>query len=261
MYFIKTKAADAADPTNKYDTRLVIDGVTVEPDLVPAVDDTGRKLFIDRFGRETIISEIPDDNYFIEGKGSPLYRLDDLNETVPSQPARLTGGTTGFDFGEEGNKLIEITNDPMRFKATAEGDGGTQSSIFWGKDFLLVNVDDGDVPVSIDLQAGFYNAAQLAAEVERAINDAYGDDKKIQIQSNVDDTLTLDFFELNTDGDLVALTNKVEVNLLDSTYVSDIIDDIKLTGASPDFKREDLLAHAQVAINDCLLYTSPSPRD
>ncbi|MGA0346227.1 MAG: flagellar hook-basal body complex protein [Alphaproteobacteria bacterium] len=252
VYFIKTKAADAADPTNKYDTRLVIDGVTVEPDLVPAVDDTGRKLFIDRFGRETIISEIPDDNYFIEGKGSPLYRLDDLNETVPSQPARLTGGTTGFDFGEEGNKLIEITNDPMRFKATAEGDGGTQSSIFWGKDFLLVNVDDGDVPVSIDLQAGFYNAAQLAAEVERAINDAYGDDKKIQIQSNVDDTLTLDFFELNTDGDLVALTNKVEVNLLDTTYVSDIIDDIKLTGASPDFKREDLLAHAQVAINDAL---------
>ena len=93
VYFIKTKAADAVDPTNKYDTRLVIDGVTVEADLVPAVDDTGRMLFIDRFGRETIVSDIPDDNYFAEGKGSPLYRLDDLNEKGPITTCEADGRT------------------------------------------------------------------------------------------------------------------------------------------------------------------------
>jgi hypothetical protein len=75
--------------------------------------------------------------------------------------------------------------------------------VFWGKDFLLVNVDDGDVPVSIDLRPGSYNATQLADEVERAINDAYGDDNKLQVRSNVDDTLTVDFYTLNTgDGTL-----------------------------------------------------------
>ena len=38
----------------------------IEPDLVPAVDDTGRQLFIDRFGKQTI--DVPDDNYLLEGK-------------------------------------------------------------------------------------------------------------------------------------------------------------------------------------------------
>ncbi|MBB43315.1 MAG: flagellar hook-basal body protein [Rhodospirillaceae bacterium] len=250
VYFIKTKASDAVDPTNKYDTRLVIDGVIVSPDLVPAVDDTGRSLFIDRFGRETIVSSIPDDNYFAEGKGSPLYRLDDLNQKVPSQPARLTGAPSSFDFGEEGNKLIEITNDPMKYKATREA-GNNESSIFWGKDFLLVNVDDGDVPVSIDLRPGFYNATQLAAEVERAINDAYGDDKKLQVQSNVDDTLTIDLFNLNADGSFSGLSTPVSVDLLQSTFVS-TQQNIDVTGASPDFTREEFLAHAQVRINDAL---------
>jgi flagellar hook protein FlgE len=250
VYFIKTKAADAADPTNKYDTRLVIDGVVVDPDLVPAVDDTGRKLFIDRFGRETIVSEIPDDNYFAEGKGSPLYRLDDLNQKVPSQPARLEGAPSSFDFGEEGNKLIEITNDPMKFKATREA-GNNESSIFWGKDFLLVNVDDGDVPVSVDLKPGLYNATQLAAEVERAINDAYGDDKKLQVQSNVDDILTIDLFNLNADGSFSGLSTPVSVDLLQPTYVS-AQQGIDTTGASPDFTRSEFLAHAQVRINAAL---------
>ena len=34
---------------------------------------------------------------------------------------------------------------------------------------------------------------QLAAEVERAINEAYGDDRKIQIVKNVDDDLNKPF--------------------------------------------------------------------
>ena len=49
-------------------------------------------------------------------------------------------------------------------------------------------MDNGDQPVNIDIRPGKYNATQLAAEVERAINEAYGDDSKIQIVQNVDDT-------------------------------------------------------------------------
>ena len=44
--------------------------------IVSAVDDAGKQIFVDRFGQQT--TSIPDDNYFIEGKGSPLYKLDDL---------------------------------------------------------------------------------------------------------------------------------------------------------------------------------------
>ena len=78
VYFIKTQAATASDPTNKYETRLVIDETVIDPDLVASVNDNGEQIYIDRFGRETTIDNIADDNYFAEGKGSPLYRRDDL---------------------------------------------------------------------------------------------------------------------------------------------------------------------------------------
>ena len=106
---------------------------------------------------------------------------------------------------------MEIVCDPLQFKATREA-GNSGSDVYWGKDFLLVNVDDSDQPVSIDINPGLYNAEQLAAEVERAINAAYGDDRKFQVEQNVDDTITLDFQRVGADGTITPLTNKVSVD-------------------------------------------------
>ena len=246
IYFIKTQNASGDDPTNKYDTRLVINDTIIEPDLVKAVDDTEKQLFIDRFGNQT--TEVPDDNYFLEGKGSPLYKLDDLKQQVSSQPATLRGEQSAFDFGEEGDKLVEIVTDPLLFKATREG-GKSDSDIFWGKDFLTVNVDDSDAPVSIDVRPGLYNAEQLAAEVERAINEAYGDDKKIQVYQNIDDKMTIDLFKLGADGSLSGLQNKIEIDILQDTSVSKLMK-LDVEGASPDFSREEFLSHTQTRVND-----------
>ena len=248
IYFVKTQAASADDPTNKYDTKLVINDTVIDPDLVSAVDDTGRQLFIDRFGKQT--TDVPDDNYFLEGKGSALYKLDDLQEIVPSQPAKLQSEQSEFDFGEEGDRLVEVVTDPMQFKATRESGNG-DSRVYWGKNFLTVNVDNGDQPVNIDIRPGRYNATQLAAEVERAINESYGDDNKIQIVQNVDDTLNINLFKLNQDGSSSGLTTPITVDLLGSSYVSQV-DNITLTGASPDFTREQFLAHSQAKINQAL---------
>ena len=248
MYFIKTQAASATDATNKYDTRLVINDTVINPDLVSAVDDNGSQIFIDRFGAET--TDVPDDNYFLEGKGSPLYKLDDQQQLIPSQPAKLRGEQAEFDFGEEGDRLVEIVTDPMQFKATREsGDG--DSRVYWGTNFLTVNVDNGDQPVNIDIRPGKYNATQLAAEVERAINEAYGDDSKIQIVQNVDDTLNINLYKLNQDGSSTGLTTPIEVDLLASSFVSEV-DNITLSGASPDFTREQFLAHTQARMNESL---------
>ncbi|AII86352.1 flagellar hook-basal body complex protein [Planktomarina temperata] len=246
IYFIKTQNASGDDPTNKYDTRLVINDTIIQPDLVKAVDDTEKQLFIDRFGNQT--TEVPDDNYFLEGKGSPLYKLDDLKQQVSSQPATLRGEQSAFDFGEEGDKLVEIVTDPLLFKATREG-GKSDSDIFWGKDFLTVNVDDSDAPVSIDVRPGLYNAEQLASEVERAINEAYGDDKKIQVYQNIDDKMTIDLFKLGADGSLSGLQNKIEIDILQDTSVSELMN-LDVEGASPDFSREEFLSHTQTRIND-----------
>ena len=253
IYFIKTQTASADDPTNKYDTRLVINDTIIDPNLVSAVDDAGQQLFVDRFGNQT--TQVPDDNYFLEGKGSPLYKLDDLKRQVDSEPASIQGGQSAFDFGEEGDKLVEIVTDPLMFPATREA-GNADSDIFWGKDFLLVNVDDSDAPVSIDIRPGKYNAEQLAAEVERAINTSYGDDKKFQLFQNVDDTLTIDFFKQGTDGtseglSVTSSTGPIEIDLLQPTYVS-TISGIDVEGASPDFTREQFMAHAQTRIVDAM---------
>ncbi|MDG2466381.1 MAG: flagellar hook-basal body complex protein [Alphaproteobacteria bacterium] len=253
VYFVKTQAASADDPTNKYDTRLVINDTIITPDLVSAVDDAGKQIFVDRFGQQT--TSIPDDNYFIEGKGSPLYKLDDLQTLVPSEPAKLSGEQTSFDFGEEGDKLVEIVTDPMKFKATREA-GNSGSDVYWGKDFLLVNVDDSDQPVSIDINPGLYNADQLAAEVERAVNAAYGDDRKFQVEQNIDDTITLDFQRVGADGSVSTLANKVAVELLGTnSYVTEAMaasGDFAISGTSPDFTKEQFLAHSQIRINETL---------
>jgi flagellar hook protein FlgE len=256
VYFIKTQAASADDPTNKYDTRLVINDTIIDPDLVSAVDDAGNQIFVDRFGQQT--TTIPDDNYFIEGKGSPLYKLDDLQTLVPSQPAKISGESSSFDFGEEGDKLVEIVTDPLQFKATRDA-GNAGSDVYWGKDFLLVNVDDSDQPVSIDINPGFYNAEQLAEEVERAINAAYGDDRKFQVEQNVDDTISIDFQRVGADGTVTQLPTPISVNLLGTagtSYVSDLIGQenpkFSITSTSPDFTKEQLLAHSQARINETL---------
>ena len=255
VYFIKTQAASADDPTNKYDTRLVINDTIISPDLVSAVDDAGKQIFVDRFGQQT--TTIPDDNYFIEGKGSPLYKLDDLKTLVPSQPAKISGEASSFDFGEEGDKLVEIVTDPLRFASTREG-GNTAGDMYWGKDFLLVNVDESDQPVSININPGLYNADQLADEVERAINAAYGDDRKFQVEQNLDDTISFNFERIGADGTPAQLDQAVEVELLGTNsfvteqLASDPDADFSITGTSPDFTKEQFLSHAQIRINESL---------
>ena len=251
IYFIKTQTTSADDPTNKYDTRLVIGDKIIDPDLVKAVDDAGNRIFIDRFGAQT--TTVPDDNYFLEGKGSALYKLDDLQQKVDSQPARIQSEATAFDFGDEGDRLVEIVTDPMQFKSTREA--GSANDIYWGKDFLLINVDDGDRPVSIDIRPGTYNAADLAVEVQRAINSAYGDDKKIQVVQNVDNEININLSRLNSDGTTSSLKElagtAISVDLLGQSYVTDI-EGIDLSGASPDFTREQFLAHTQARINKAM---------
>ncbi len=248
IYFIRSQAASAADPTNKYETRLVINDTVIDPDLVKAVNDTKQPIFIDRFGQQT--TKVPDDNYFLEGKGSALYKQDDLRTLVDSTPAKITGESSGFDFGEEGDKTVTVVTDPMKFASTRES-GDTTSNIYWGKNFMTINVDNSDQPVNIDIRPGSYNAAQLSTEIQRAINAAYGDDKKIQIVQNVDDTLTIDLLKLNADGTSTGLTTAVSVDLLGNSYVSDR-EGIVLTGASPDFTREQFLAHSQARLNAAL---------
>jgi flagellar hook protein FlgE len=250
VYFIKTQRATADDPTNKFETRLVINDEVVPPDLVPAVTSSDDQIFIDRFGNQT--TSVPDDSFTLEGKSSPLYKLDEQNDRVPSQPAALTGQESSFNFGDEGTGEIEIVTDPMQFGATYEANPDANQGVYWGRDFLLVNIDDGTRPVSIDVRAGRYNAEQLAAEVERAINAAHDDARKLEIQKGVDDKISLQLFQPTTSGDAPVSSEPLEIDLLQPSFVSIQAGMDLSESTSPNFDLDVFLAHAQTRLNETL---------
>ncbi|MBQ0804489.1 MAG: flagellar hook-basal body complex protein [Sulfitobacter sp.] len=250
VYFIKTQRATAEDPTNKFETRLVINDEIVPPDLVPAVTRSNEQIFIDRFGSQT--TSVPDASYTLEQKSSPLYKLDEQKDRVPSQPAALTGQASSFNFGDEGTGEIEIVTDPMQFEATYEANPDANQGVYWGRDFLLINIDDGTRPVSIDVRAGRYNAEQLAAEVERAINEAHDDDRKIEIQKGVDDKISIQLFQPGTSGETPVRSTPLQVDLLQPSFVSIKAGMDLAESTSPNFDLDVFLAHAQVRLNAAL---------
>ena len=202
VFYIKRQNPSdvAGDPTFKYDTKLFVDGLEITPTLTRAVDPQEAVLYIDKFGNQTTTPQDP--AYVLEGKGSKLYKVDDLGAAVDSTPATLHG--LGVDTYLADGKTIQIVTDPMKFRSTEEYYTATSAvnpkpGTFWGKDFLLVDVDESG-PVSVDVPPGTYNGVQLAAAVEVALREAAGDDKKVQLTAGVDNTFSVDLKQTTGDG-------------------------------------------------------------
>ena len=248
IFYIKTQNPDGADQTFKFDTKMFVDGEEIKPELTRATDNKGTAQFIDKFGQKTTIP--PDPAYILEGKGSPLYRADDLGAAEASTPAKLTGLNLQTYLGD--GKTVEIVTDPMQFKRTIEYHSsiGTNplptNAPFWGNDFLLVDVDSSG-PVSINVPPGTYNGVQLAAAVENAMRDGFGDDKKIKLLPDVDNKFTVDIKKTSGDGKSTGLLTPIEVDIHTATIVESNVNTIK-DGLSLDA----FLVHAQTLITDGL---------
>ena len=247
IFYIKTKNPSLEDATFKYDTKMFVDGEEILPVLGRATDTKGVDQYIDKFGQRTTVP--PDPAYILEGKGSPLYKADDLGAPVDSTPAKLSGQNINTYLGD--GKTVEIVTDPLHFTRTVEyqnlqGTTIVDGSPFWGKDFLLVDVD-GSGPVSIDIPPGTYNGVQLAAEVENALRDAFGDDKKIQLTDNVDEKFTIDIKKTAGDGKSTGLTTPIEINIHSTSWAQTDLPTIK-----DGLLMDDFLTHAQILINDGL---------
>ena len=244
VFYIKTQDPLASDQTYKYDTKMFVDGVELKPDLARATTSKGVAQFIDKFGQKTTKPE--DTAYILEGKGTPLYRADDLGAPVKSTPASLTGQSLEAYLGD--GRTVEIVTDPMLFRKTMEYQEIKNitpkvEGTFWGKDFLLVDVDNSG-PVSIDIPPGTYNGTQLAAAVQIALRDAFGDDKKVQTTPNVDNTFTIDLKAPAGDGKAKGITSPIVVDLHAKSVVADV------TAAKAGLELNDFLVHAQRLITN-----------
>ena len=248
VFYIKTQNPTGTDQTFKYDTKMFVDGAEITPELTRSTDSKGTALFIDKFGQTTTAAEDP--AYILEGKGTPLYKADDLGEPQKSTPAKLTG--LGLETFLGDGRTIEIVTDPMQFKRTMEYQTLTDVAnpvpgTFWGKDFLLVDVD-GSGPVSIDVPPGVYTGEQLAAEVEIALREAFGDDRQIQLTEGVDSTFTVDLKLSSGDGTSTGLSSPMEIDLHEATFVTESIE----AGYDPadGLSMNAFLTHAQIHITE-----------
>ncbi len=248
IFYIKTQNPAGSDQTYKYDTKMFVDGAEIIPELTRATDKTGTAQFIDKFGQTTTLP--PDPAYILEGKGSPLYRADDLGAAVASTPAKLTGLNLQTYLGD--GKTVEIVTDPLQYKRTIEyhTDAGTSplpsNAPFWGKDFLLVDVDSSG-PVSVSIPPGTYNGVQLAAVVENALRDGFGDDKKIKLLPDVDNKFSIDIKKTAGDGKSTGLATPIEVDIHTASYVETNVNTIK-----EGLELDKFLVHAQILMTDGL---------
>jgi flagellar hook protein FlgE len=248
IFYIKTQNPAGSDQTYKYDTKMFVDGAEIIPQLTRATDTKGTAQFIDKFGQRTTLP--PDPAYILEGKGSPLYRADDLGEAVASTPAKLTGLNLQTYLGD--GKTVDIVTDPLQYKRTIEyhTDIGTSplpsNAPFWGKDFLLVDVDSSG-PVSVSIPPGTYNGVQLAAVVENALRDGFGDDKKIKLLPGVDNKFSIDIKKTAGDGKSTGLATPIEIDIHTATYVESNVNTIK-----EGLELDKFLVHAQILMTDKL---------
>ncbi|MBT6364874.1 MAG: flagellar hook-basal body complex protein, partial [Bacteroidetes bacterium] len=247
VFYIKTQDPTVDDPTFKYDTKLFVDGLAITPTLTRAVDPQESALFIDKFGNQTTVPQDP--AYILEGKGFPLYKADDLGPAIESTPANLQGLGIETFLGQ--GKTITIVTDPMKFKSTMEyqalqGEENPVAGTFWGKDFLLVDVDNSG-PVSIDIPPGTYNGTQLAEAVEVAMRSAFGDDKKVQLSAGVDNTFSLDLKATSGDGLSSGLaTGPIVVDLHEASIVA------TANEAVAGLEMNTFLSHAQMKMTDAM---------
>ena len=128
-------------------------------------------LYIDKFGNQTddcaAGSSIPSRVV----KGYPLYKVDDLGPAEDSTPATLHGLQQGLILIlADGRNDRDSDRSALSFLQPNEYYDAIDAvvahckhwSTFWGKDFLLIDVDAKVGLISIDIPPGTYNGTQLA---------------------------------------------------------------------------------------------------
>ena len=254
-YFIKTQAAGGEATTHNYQTKFIVDGREVEPSLTEAISPTGQTLVVDRFGQMIPMSEKP--QIISVAQTQPLFFLDDLSNKTVSKAATVTSTVLEDAAFTDTAPSITVVTDLLQYDTTYEANPTLNKSTYWGKDFLTVRVDDTTGSAgfkSIDIRPGTYTSQTLAAEVQRAINAGLSDDAKLSIDPVTDGSFSIQFNQLDNNDEIQTLT-AIKVDLMKDSYVTE--DLFSSTSgienvASPNFSREEFLAHSQLRINDAL---------
>ena len=181
IYFVKTSNASAVNatgstynpnanqPTSKWQTHIVIDGVEVMPALQQASNPRGEALYVNQYGEVKSQSEVAEE--LVPGK-TPKFTLDDLASIKPSVAASVSGSEVPNDLSL--NQGFNFFEDLLSEDAVF-----TQESL---EEFVKIDVDGSGNPVTINLAElaqtdRAVSGAEIAKFIENQLNEAFGDQR------------------------------------------------------------------------------------
>ena len=136
----------------------------------------------------------------------------------------------------------------MCFEVIEKKDDLSEKNKLYG--FSLLSNDLSSIDISITNEKNDRNE-QFEDKVQSIKSIDIKQSPDFQLLVNEYDDLNINLFKLTADGTSDALDTPITVDLLGSSYVTDI-EGISLTGASPDFTKEQFLAHSQARINEAM---------
>jgi flagellar hook protein FlgE len=267
IYYVKTSNATEISPFNKWQTHVYVGDKELDPALITAKDEQGRTLYINKFGEVTSDPQSKDST-FLAGAPHPLYKYDDQTEKASSTAAQATGiniKSLGFDFGDTDSNTVTITSNPSDWADTREGGNTDAGAKYWGQNMFTIS-DGNSQPVSVSIRDGNYTGTALAAELTRAVNEAFGDDKFVKITDTYlrsdgetivpgNDIIKLNLFALDDNGTAKGLVNPIEIDLLGNSGSIGTAPD-SATSAAPErdlqLTRSELVDLVQTRLNEAM---------
>ena len=265
IYYVKTSNATEETPSNKWQTYVYVGDKQLDPALIAAKDEQGKTLYINKFGETTSDPQSVDPT-FLPGTPHPLYKLDEQNVSSPSSSAKVTGvniRTGGFDFGETDSTEVTITDNPDEWEETREGGFTDAGAKYWGKNMFTIS-DGNSEPVSISIKSGKYTGTELAVELTRAVNEAFGDDRYVKVTDTYinkagtvvpgNDIIKIDLISLDESGNDKGLSSPIEIDLLGTHGATGTPADSTTSGAAAperdmQLTRTELIDTVQKRVN------------
>ena len=194
IYYVKTAAATADTPFNKWQTYVSIDGTEVDPQLIQASDKGGDSYFVNKFGEIKTRSELlelqrtsSDSAQFLITTGTEYkkYSFDNLSSPVESQPATVTMPISDSSTYADN---LNLTNNQ---------DGVDISTFSYAQltNMFQISVDQSAfVDVGIEHLVGKdlkLSGSEIAFELTNVLNSRFGDEKTYDFSNASDGLLTL----------------------------------------------------------------------
>jgi len=194
IYYVKTAAATADSPFNKWQTYVSIDGTEVDPQLIQAADKGGDSYFVNKYGEIKTRSELlelqrtsADSAKYLITTGTEYkkYSFDNLSTPTESLPATVSMPVSAASTYVDN---LNLTNNQ---------DGVDIASFAYSdlKNMFQISIDQSDF-VDIGLehlvdQDLKLSGTEIAFELQNVLNARFGDEKLFDFSQTSNGNLTL----------------------------------------------------------------------